>query len=72
MPPPGEGWKVFWYTMAGLGVSFAFFVAIKAVAGGDPPTMTKEWQEATNEYLKVRILRIAHQSILPLQFLALT
>ncbi|MCJ1442164.1 MAG: Cytochrome c oxidase subunit 5A [Stictis urceolatum] len=52
MPPPGEGWKVFWYTMAGLGVSFAFFVAIKAVAGGDPPTMTKEWQEATNEYLK--------------------
>ena len=40
--------------MAGLAVSTLIFGAIRMVSGGDPDTMTKEWQEATNEYLKVR------------------
>jgi cytochrome c oxidase subunit 4 len=51
--PPGEGWKVAAYTAIGVGVSFAVFVAIRMFAGPAPSTMNKEYQEATNEYLKV-------------------
>ncbi|KAK1772700.1 putative cytochrome c oxidase [Phialemonium atrogriseum] len=52
LPPPGEGKKVALYTAVGVGVSLAFFVAIRMFAGPAPHTMTKEWQEASNEYLK--------------------
>ncbi|KAI9823119.1 MAG: Cytochrome c oxidase subunit 5A [Phylliscum demangeonii] len=52
VPPPGEGWRVFWGTMAGLGISVIIFVAIRMFAKPLPRTMTREWQEATNEYLK--------------------
>ncbi|KAL3421270.1 Cytochrome c oxidase polypeptide 5, mitochondrial [Phlyctema vagabunda] len=55
LTPPGEGWKVFGLTMAGVGVSFAVFVLIRAFAKGSPATMTKEYQEATNEYLLVSL-----------------
>lgn len=34
-------------------VSFGLFVAIRMGAGPSPGTMNKEYQEATNEYLKV-------------------
>jgi hypothetical protein len=51
--PPGEGWKVAGYTVLGVGVSLAVFVAIRMFAKGSPGTMNKEYQEATNEYLKV-------------------
>lgn len=54
LPPPGEGKKVFFYTAIGVGVSFALFAFIRMFAGPEPHTMTKEWQEASNEYLKVR------------------
>ncbi|KAH8820589.1 mitochondrial cytochrome c oxidase-like protein subunit V [Xylogone sp. PMI_703] len=52
VPPPGEGWKVAGYTFIGLGVSLVFFMLIRAGAGPAPATMTKEYEEATNEFLK--------------------
>lgn len=54
LPPPDEGKKVFLYTAIGVGVSLALFATLRAFAKPAPYTMTKEWQEATNEYLKVR------------------
>jgi hypothetical protein len=54
VPPPGEGKKVALYTAIGLGISFAIFGVMRAFARPAPKTMTREWQEATNEYLKVR------------------
>lgn len=56
LPPPGEGWKVAAYTAIGVGVSFAIFATIRAFAGPAPNSMNKEYQEATNEYLKVRFI----------------
>ncbi|KFY54807.1 hypothetical protein V497_07465 [Pseudogymnoascus sp. VKM F-4516 (FW-969)] len=49
--PPGEGWKVLGYTLAGIAVSFGLFATVRAFARGPPATMTKEYQEASNEYL---------------------
>ncbi|KAH8657118.1 cytochrome c oxidase subunit IV family [Tricladium varicosporioides] len=54
LPPPGEGWKVAAYTAIGVGVSLAFFVVIRMFAGPSPGTMNKEYQEATNEYLRAQ------------------
>ncbi|KAF2092954.1 COX4-domain-containing protein [Rhizodiscina lignyota] len=51
-PPPGEGWKVFRYTMYGLVVSSIVFAITRYFARPPPRTMTKEWQEASNEYMK--------------------
>ncbi|KAF4625045.1 hypothetical protein G7Y89_g13126 [Cudoniella acicularis] len=53
--PPGEGWKVAGYTVLGIGVSFAIFVALRLFAGPSPGTMNKEYQEATNEYLRAQL-----------------
>lgn len=53
--PPGEWTKVFIYTAAGVAISVALFFAVHSFARPPPKSMTKEWQEATNEYLKVRI-----------------
>ncbi|EXJ69674.1 cytochrome c oxidase polypeptide 5, mitochondrial [Cladophialophora psammophila CBS 110553] len=50
--PPGEWTKVWLYTAVGLGISLAMFLLIQSFARPPPRTMTKEWQEATNEYLK--------------------
>jgi len=52
LPEPGENMKVFGWTAVGVGVSFVVFFIIRSFAGPPPSTMTKEWQEATNEYLK--------------------
>ncbi|OAL25968.1 hypothetical protein AYO22_04595 [Fonsecaea multimorphosa] len=49
---PGEWTKVWLYTAVGLGISLATFMLIHSMARPPPRTMTKEWQEATNEYLK--------------------
>ena len=56
--PPGEWTKILWYTTIGVAVSAALFFGIHAFARPPPRTMTKEWQEATNEYLKVCCLRM--------------
>ena len=53
MDPPGEWTKVWLYTAAGVGISGVLFWFIHSMARPQPRTMTKEWQEATNEYLKV-------------------
>lgn len=45
--------KVFGYTLIGVAVSFAVFAAIRMGAREGPSTMNKEWEEASNEYLKV-------------------
>ncbi|RDW95351.1 hypothetical protein BP5796_01114 [Coleophoma crateriformis] len=52
--PPGEGWRVFGYTMAALTASLGLFATIRAFGGAAPSTMTKEYQEASNEYLKAQ------------------
>ena len=59
-PEPGENWKVFGYTMVGLGVSLVVFLAGRVVAKPPPPSMTKEWQEATNERLRVQLSSLNH------------
>lgn len=56
LPPPGEGKKVALYTVVGVGVSLAIFATMRMFAKPAPHTMTREWQEASNEYLKVRTL----------------
>ena len=58
LPPPGENLRIFWYTMAGVGISFALFLTIRSFAGPPPRTMNKEWQQATDEYLKVGLPRM--------------
>ncbi|AEO71582.1 341d28af-8b7a-4027-9e4c-767c34573330 [Thermothielavioides terrestris] len=52
LPPPGENKKVALYTAIGVGISFIIFATLRSFAKPAPRTMTKEWQEATNEYLK--------------------
>jgi hypothetical protein len=41
------------YTILGVVAAGAIFGATRYFAKGTPRTMNKEWQEATNEYLKV-------------------
>jgi cytochrome c oxidase subunit 4 len=52
--PPGENTKVFIYTILGVAAAGAIFFTTRMFARPPPSTMNKEWQEATNEYLKVR------------------
>ncbi|KAH0542596.1 Cytochrome c oxidase polypeptide 5, mitochondrial [Glutinoglossum americanum] len=52
LPPPGEGWKVAGYTVVCIAVALGITMALRVVARDPPSTMTKEYQEATNEYLK--------------------
>ncbi|KAF2238409.1 cytochrome c oxidase polypeptide 5 [Viridothelium virens] len=50
--PPGENWKVFSYTLVLLAVATGVFALTRHFARPPPKTMTKEYQEQTNEYLK--------------------
>ncbi|KAI1825144.1 cytochrome c oxidase subunit IV family [Xylaria intraflava] len=50
--PPGENRKVALYTGIGLLVSLTIFSTMRLFAGAAPSTMTQEYQEATNEFLK--------------------
>lgn len=54
LPPPGQNWFIFWSVMGITGVCCVVFFIIRLFARGPPSTMTREWQEATNEYLRVR------------------
>lgn len=51
--PPGEGRKIFLGTAIGVVASLVLFATIRAGAKPSPKTLTKEYEEATNEYLKV-------------------
>jgi hypothetical protein len=56
-PPPDEGRKVFLLSAGVIAGAFAVFAFTRMFANPvRPRTMTKEWQEATEEYLKVRSL----------------
>ena len=46
------------YSAIGVAVSSALFFSVHAFARPPPRTMTKEWQEATNEYLRVSVSRV--------------
>ncbi|TLS22948.1 uncharacterized protein PpBr36_06314 [Pyricularia pennisetigena] len=52
LDPPDEGKKVAMGVAIGLAVSFMIFATMRSFAKPAPHTMTKEWQEQTNEYLK--------------------
>lgn len=47
--------KIFKYTMIGVASSIALFYFTRMFARGPPRTMSAEWQEASNAYLKVRL-----------------
>ncbi|KAG9308408.1 cytochrome c oxidase subunit IV-domain-containing protein [Chiua virens] len=47
--PPGQGLKVFIYTMALVGVAGAISMAVRSRSPPPPKTLTREWQEASNE-----------------------
>lgn len=49
--PPGEGLRVFSYTLAVLATAGVIFGLIRYFANPPPRTMNKEWQEASNEFL---------------------
>lgn len=53
LPPPDERRRVALYTMYGVGVALVIVWGARQFARAPPPTMTKEYQEQTNEYLKV-------------------
>ncbi|KAL7898356.1 cytochrome c oxidase subunit IV family [Trichoderma sp. TUCIM 5745] len=50
--PPGTGARVAWGVVIGLAASLAVISGVRMAAKPAPHTMNKEWQEATNEYLK--------------------
>lgn len=53
--PPGEGMQIFKYVLIGVASSVALFYFTRIFARGPPKTMSAEWQEASNAYLKVRL-----------------
>ncbi|KAL7664197.1 Uncharacterized protein ABC855_g3029 [[Candida] zeylanoides] len=49
---PGETTKIFWGVIGGLGIGLGLFAAIRQFAADPPITMNREWQTASDEYLK--------------------
>ncbi|KAI9155325.1 Cytochrome c oxidase subunit 5 [Paramyrothecium foliicola] len=49
--PAGTNAKIAWGVAVGLGVSFSLFALTRYFANPAPHTMTREWQEASNERL---------------------
>lgn len=54
LPPPDENKKVVIGIFVGICASLVVFGTMRMFAKPGPHTMNKEWQEAANEYLKVR------------------
>ncbi|KAF7118037.1 hypothetical protein CNMCM5793_007413 [Aspergillus hiratsukae] len=52
VPPKGEGWRIFWKVTQLTLASFAVFYVIHLFSRKQPRTMSKEWQEASNEYAR--------------------
>lgn len=50
--PPGSRAEVAWLVAKGFAVSLVLFAIIRYFAKPEPHTMTREYQEATNEMLK--------------------
>ncbi|KAF2180192.1 COX4-domain-containing protein [Zopfia rhizophila CBS 207.26] len=54
-PPPDEGRKVFFLSMSLIGAAVIIFSITRMFANPQRPrTMTKEWQEASEEYLRAQ------------------
>ena len=54
-PRPADfNWRVFKEVMKYIGISAVIFALTRYFANPPPRTMNKEWQEASNAYLKVR------------------
>ncbi|KAL4064810.1 cytochrome c oxidase subunit IV-domain-containing protein [Scleroderma yunnanense] len=47
--PPGQGFKIFLATTGLVGVAAAIYFSIRSFAPPPPKTLTREWQEASNE-----------------------
>ncbi|KAG0287340.1 Cytochrome c oxidase subunit 5A, partial [Linnemannia gamsii] len=50
---PGHSVKVIFGTVATVGASGALFLWMRSKGNERPVTVTKEWQEASNEYARV-------------------
>lgn len=64
LPPPDERRVVALYTLYGIGAALGIVLIARQFAKPPPTTMTKAYQEQSNEYLKVRF-----PPSLPLPFL---
>lgn len=53
LPDPGEKWIILRWTLGCITASAVIFATGRYFAKPPPKTMTKEWQEMSNEYLKV-------------------
>jgi len=53
LPDPGEKWIIMRWIVGCLGASAVLFFGGRYFARPPPKTMSKEWQELTNEYMKV-------------------
>jgi cytochrome c oxidase subunit 4 len=62
--PPGEGWRVAGLTTVLVGIGCVMMYLIHMQAKPAPKTMSLEWQEASNEYLKVSRLMPCFRMIL--------
>ncbi|EDK41013.1 hypothetical protein PGUG_05111 [Meyerozyma guilliermondii ATCC 6260] len=49
---PGDAAKVFWGTVAGLVAGVGLFSLTRIFAAPQPETLNRDWQEASDEYLK--------------------
>ena len=66
--PPDEGRKVFFLTAGVIAAAVALFSVTRLFANPvRPRTMTKEWQEATEEYMKVCRTNFTQGPLLPLR-----
>ncbi|KAH0610848.1 uncharacterized protein H6S33_011275 [Morchella sextelata] len=54
VPPAGENKKILTYTLLGLGASFLLFYSTRLMARPPPKTLNREWEEASNEFLKAQ------------------
>ncbi|OQD74975.1 hypothetical protein PENDEC_c009G03596 [Penicillium decumbens] len=59
-PPKGEGWKILFKVGQLVLASVAVFYIIHFFAKPLPKTMSKEWQEASNEYAKAEKINPIH------------
>lgn len=63
--PPGTNWWILkWVSVACL-VSGVIFWAIRQFARGPPKTLNAQWEEMTNEYLRVCIFPTLMPSVTP-------